>query len=158
MQKTICLLSKYSTQKIIPLLLYECTTWRKQKYNIILSHSVALGNTIRKCWRVFSLHTHSADLCASVCASYIQKANKSTETAQKVNKLRQKSMCKKIQPRTCSSDIYGISSQHFDTSLKLLLFVTKFNRAKLIVFALSDYNLAENSNNLRSPDFQDSRF
>ena len=54
-------------------------------------------------------------------------------------------------------DIYGISSRHFDTSFKFLLFVTKFNRAKLIVFAFSDYNFAEKSNNL-SPDFQDSAF
>ena len=55
-------------------------------------------------------------------------------------------------------DTYGISSQHFDTSLKLLLFVTKFNRAKLIVSAFLDYNFAENSNSLRSQDFQESRF
>ena len=48
--------------------------------------------------------------------------------------------------------------QHFDTSLQLLLPVTKFNRAKLVVFAFSDYNFAENSNNLRSPDFQDFHF
>ena len=57
--------------------------------------------------------------------------------------------------RTCSLDIYGVSSQHFDTSLKLLLFLTKFNRANLVVFAFSNYNFAENQNNLRSPDFQD---
>ena len=38
--------------------------------------------------------------------------------------------------------------QYFDTSLKLLLFVTKFNRAKLVVFAFSDYNFVEYSNNL----------
>ena len=59
---------------------------------------------------------------------------------------------------TAFADIYGIFSRHFDTSLKLFLFLTKFNRAKLIVFAFSDYNFADNSNNLRSPDFQDSRF
>ena len=45
--------------------------------------------------------------------------------------------------RTCSLDIYGISSQHFDLSLKLMLFETKFNRAKLIVFAFSDYNFPD---------------
>ena len=48
-----------------------------------------------------------------------------------------------LKPRTCSLDIYGISSQHFDTSLKLLLFVTKFKRAKLTVFAFSDYNFGK---------------
>ena len=48
--------------------------------------------------------------------------------------------------------------QHFDTSLQLLLPVTKFNRAKLVVFAFSDQKIAENSNNLRSPDFQDFHF
>ena len=48
--------------------------------------------------------------------------------------------------------------QHFDTSLKLLFSVTKFNRAKLVVFAFSDYNCTENSKNLRSPDFQDFHF
>ena len=37
-------------------------------------------------------------------------------------------------------------------------YVTKFNIAKLTLIAFSDYNFAENSNNLRSPDFQDSRF
>ena len=52
--------------------------------------------------------------------------------------------------RTCSLDIYGVSSQHFDTSLKLLLFLTKLNRADLVVFAFSDYKFAENQNNLRS--------
>ena len=51
---------------------------------------------------------------------------------------------------TCSLDIYGVSSQHFDTSLKLLLFLTKLNRADLVVFAFSDYKFAENQNNLRS--------
>ena len=45
--------------------------------------------------------------------------------------------------------------QHFGTYLQLLLPVTQFNRAKLVVFAFSDYNFAENSYNLRSPDFQD---
>ena len=55
-------------------------------------------------------------------------------------------------------DIYGISSQHFDTYLKPLLFLTKLNRANLVVFAFSDYYFAENQNNLRSPDFQDFRF
>ena len=55
-------------------------------------------------------------------------------------------------------DIYGVSSQHFDTSLKLLLLLTKFNRENLVVFAFSDYNFAGNQNNLRSPDFQDFRF
>ena len=44
------------------------------------------------------------------------------------------------------------------TSLKLLLFLTKFNRANLVAFAFSDYNFAENQNNLQSPDFQDFRF
>ena len=44
--------------------------------------------------------------------------------------------------------------QHFDASFQLLHFVTKFNKAKLVVFAFSDYN----SNNLRSPDFQDFHF
>ena len=48
--------------------------------------------------------------------------------------------------------------QHFDTSLQLLLPVTKFNRAKLAVFAFSDYNSTENSNYLRSSDYQDSSF
>ena len=51
---------------------------------------------------------------------------------------------------TCSLDIYGVSSQHFDTSLKLLLFLTKLNRADLVVFAFSDYKFEENQNNLRS--------
>ena len=55
-------------------------------------------------------------------------------------------------------DIYGISSQHFDTYLKPLLFLTKLNRADLVVFAFSDYKFAENQNDLRSPDFQDFRF
>ena len=32
-------------------------------------------------------------------------------------------------------DIYDISSQYFDTSWKLLVFLTKFNRANLVVFA-----------------------
>ena len=54
-----------------------------------------------------------------------------------------------LKPRTCSLEIYGISSQNFDTYLKLLLFVTKFQRARLIVFAFSDYNFA---------DFQDFYF
>ena len=40
-------------------------------------------------------------------------------------------------------DIYGISSQHFDTYLKPLLFLTKLNRANLVVFAFSDYYFAE---------------
>ena len=53
-----------------------------------------------------------------------------------------------LKPKKCSLDMYGISSQHFDTSLKLLLFVTKFNRAKLVIFTFSDYNFAN----------QDSRF
>ena len=48
--------------------------------------------------------------------------------------------------------------QHVDTYLQLLLPETKLNRAKLVVFAFSDYNFAENSNDLRSLDFQDSRF
>ena len=48
--------------------------------------------------------------------------------------------------------------QHFDTYFQLLFPVTKFNRAKLVVFAFSDYNFAENSNDLRSPDFQDFHF
>ena len=51
-----------------------------------------------------------------------------------------------VKPRTCSS-------QRFDISLKLLLFVTKFYRAKLTVFAFSDYNFAKDLNNLRSLDF-----
>ena len=42
--------------------------------------------------------------------------------------------------------------------LKLLLFLTKFNRANLVVFTFSDYNFAEYQNNLRSPDFQDCCF
>ena len=63
-----------------------------------------------------------------------------------------------LKPRTCSLDIYGISLQDFDTYLKLLLCVTKFHRANLLVFAFSDYNFAEYSNNLQSPDFQDFRF
>ena len=67
-------------------------------------------------------------------------------------------MLESLKPRTCLLDIYGISSQYFDTSLKLLLFLTKFNRADLVAFAFSDYNFAENQNNLRSPDFQDFRF
>ena len=67
-------------------------------------------------------------------------------------------MLESLKPRTCLLDIYGISSQYFDTSLKLLLFLTKFNRAELVAFAFSDYNFAENQNNLRSPDFQDFRF
>ena len=54
--------------------------------------------------------------------------------------------------RTCSLDIYGVSSQHFDTSLKLLLFLTKLNRAELVVFLFSDYIFAENQNNLRKLD------
>ena len=53
---------------------------------------------------------------------------------------------------------YGTSSQHFDASLKVLLVVTKFNRAKLVVIAIADYNFAENSNNLWSADYQESRF
>ena len=60
-----------------------------------------------------------------------------------------------LKPRTCFLDIYGISSQYSDTSLKLLLFLTKFNRVDLVAFAFSDYNFAENQNNLRSPDTQD---
>ena len=67
-------------------------------------------------------------------------------------------MLESLKPRTCLLDIYGISSQYFDTSLKLLLFLTKFNRAELVAFAFSDYNFAENQNNLQSPDFQDFRF
>ena len=67
-------------------------------------------------------------------------------------------MLESLKPRTCSLDIYGISSQQFDTSLKLLLFLTKFDRANLAVCAFSDYNFAENKNNLLSPDFQDFRF
>ena len=67
-------------------------------------------------------------------------------------------MLESLKPRTCSLDIYGVSSQHVDTSLKLLLFPTKFNRANLVVFAFSDYNFAKNPNNLRSPDTQDTRF
>ena len=59
---------------------------------------------------------------------------------------------------TCSLDIYGVSSQQFDTSLKPLLFLTKFNRTNLVVFAFSTYNFAETQNNLQSPDFQDFRF
>ena len=43
-----------------------------------------------------------------------------------------------LKPRSYSLKIYGIFSQHFDTSLQLLLPVTKFNRAKLVVFAFSD--------------------
>ena len=53
-------------------------------------------------------------------------------------------MLESLKPRTCLLDIYGISSQYFDTSLKLLLFLTKFNRAELVAFAFSDYNFAEN--------------
>ena len=34
--------------------------------------------------------------------------------------------------------------QQFDTFLQLLLPVTKFNRAKLVVFAFSEYNFAGN--------------
>ena len=60
--------------------------------------------------------------------------------------------------RTCSLDTYCVSSQQFDTSLKLLLFLTKFNTANLVVCAFSDYNFAETQNDLRSPDFQDFRF
>ena len=67
-------------------------------------------------------------------------------------------MLETLKPRTCSLDIYGIYSQHFDTSLKLLLLLTKFNRENLVVFAFSDNKFAENQNNLRSPDFQDFRF
>ena len=67
-------------------------------------------------------------------------------------------MLESLKPRTCLLDIYGISSQYFDTSLKLLLFLTKFNRENLVVFAFSDYNFAEIRNNLRSPDFQDFSF
>ena len=48
--------------------------------------------------------------------------------------------------------------QPFDTSLQLLLPVTKFNREKLAVFAFSDFNFAENLDNLRSQDFQDFHF
>ena len=67
-------------------------------------------------------------------------------------------MLESLKPRTCLLDIYSVSSQYFDTSLKLLLFLTKFNRTNLVVFTFSDFNFAENQNNLRSPDIQDIRF
>ena len=56
--------------------------------------------------------------------TYIQEANKFAETAfsppkkitANVRKSQQKIIHDKIQPRTCSLDFYGISSQQFDTS------------------------------------------
>ena len=36
--------------------------------------------------------------------------------------------------------------------------MAKFHRAKLLVFVFSDYNVEDNSNNLQSPDFEDSVF
>ena len=54
--------------------------------------------------------------------------------------------------------VHANSSQNFDTSLKCLIFVTKFNKANLVVFGISDYYFADNSNNLRSMDYQESRF
>ena len=38
--------------------------------------------------------------------------------------------------------------------IKLLLLLTKFNRANLVSCAFSDYNFTENQNNLRSPVFR----
>ena len=56
--------------------------------------------------------------------TYIQEANKFAETVfsppkkitANVRKSQQKIIHDKIQPRTCSLDFYGISSQQFDTS------------------------------------------
>ena len=90
--------------------------------------------------------------------STLKFCDKSVEIIEKVPNAKNVAEEVSLKPRTCSLDIYGISLQHFDTYLKLLLFVTKFHRAKVIVFAFSEYNFAENSNNLWSPDFQDFHF
>ena len=54
-----------------------------------------------------------------------------------------KKVAEKVKTKNMFNRFYVIFSQHFDTSLKVLLFVTKFDRAKLIVFAFSDYNFGK---------------
>ena len=111
---------------------------------------------------IHSKNVKVCGVCFSVTKNLRKKVRKSRHQnlATKVRKsLKNPKNVKKkkvsLKPRTWLSDIYGI---FHNTLTQLLLPVTKFNRAKMVVFAFSDCNFAENSNNLRSPDFQDFHF
>ena len=65
-----------------------------------------------------------------------QHQNLATKVHKSLTKSQKCAVLESLKPRTRSLDIYGISSQHFDTSLKLLL-LTKFNRANLVILTIT---------------------